>query len=133
MGEGFNQKIIRKVVEYARQTKSLKERSPYYPLLLIEEEPDMDSQGYHFVASTLIRKKWKGKWYTIHLVARQSSMVEDKELREELTKGILYRRIMLEAYNVQQLYIVTGKHEDLDSLQIAEKKRLMDLIPKRKT
>jgi hypothetical protein len=128
MGEAFNRKILKKVSRDRSQTLSLMERSGYYPLILVEEEPDGSFSGYHFVASTLIRKEWKGKWYTIHLVRRHTVQADSWEEAEKSGRVHLCRMMMLEAHRIQVLYIITGEREDLDPCQLSEEDRVREML-----
>jgi len=131
MGNKFTDGIIRQVEKFRARTQSLKERSDYYPIVLIEEEPDEDEE-YSFVASTLLRKEHEGTWYTIHHVQRYSCKEMNKHRAQEVATTHLLIRMSLVIYNSLHLYRITGRMEDVDELQISEEERLRSLIPKRK-
>ena len=128
MGQEFNNMILQKVADFKTRTNRLKEQSDYYPKVLILPEQSEIERGHSFVATTLVRKEWNGKWYTIHHVQRVWMEDEDKERAEEKAKSYLLMRMMYEVHNCQNLYIVTGKYEDEDKSQQSESERLKSIL-----
>ncbi len=123
------QNAVEFVADSKAKTLSLKERSEYYPKVLIEQENDeqLDRDGYRgliFVASTLVRKEHKKKWYTIHHVVRWACDISDQIRAKEMAKGHLLEKMMFDVHNSLNFYKISGKYEDLDTLQQSEPDRL---------
>jgi len=123
MGKEFNDMILRNVEDFKTKTRQLKEQSGYYPKIAVVLEGYDENFGYRFAATTLLRKEFNDKWYTIHYVQRVS-INKSKEAAEIEAKLLLLEKMMLEVYLGQLFYIVTGRFEDEDKLQITEEERL---------
>jgi hypothetical protein len=89
--------------------QQLKEHSPYYPDYVT---------GLNFgntYISTIVRIEREGKWYRVHCVESMHGFA---------TLPALYPKFMKTVYKIQHLWQLTGKYEELDSLQITEVQRL---------
>ena len=121
--------IIGKAQGFARQTSYLKENSPYYPDIFLTEEPSESPSGRTFVGTTLVRIERDGKWYTVHHVHRHYTEEADSHLAITTATRFILERIMREAHLTQNLYVITGKYEDIDTSQEPEADRLLRTLP----
>ena len=101
--------IIENVQNIKINTNRLRDLSPYYPALYCEY-----NESRNFI-TTLIRKTDSyGKWYTVHLL---------KSFKNLDMADIMIRSVMIEAHNIQYLYIIQPDIDYIDELQITEEER----------
>jgi hypothetical protein len=104
----------------------LKSQSPYYPKVNIIEHPasyplnKVLPLSKVLFASTLVRINRDNKWYIVHCV---ESVIVTKTVNE---KNLLLN-LMESVHRIQNLYMITGYHEDIDSLQKSEAERLTNI------
>jgi len=114
-------KIVKETTSFKERIAELKEKSSYYPEVVIEEYPNDHPESDRVVfASTLVRIERDGKWYAVHCV---ESVVPTKTTSE---KHLLIR-LMDSVHKLQHLYKITGQFEDVDSLQKSEMNRLIEI------
>ena len=106
---------IEEIIEANNRLKGeieyLRKISPYYPKVLLK-----NTLSEEIIATTLIRKKYDGKWYDVHLIQR--AVVPIGENAEDLIE-----KVMGYAYRI----ILFHRVSDMDSLskiQISEEERL---------
>lgn len=111
--------ILSKAQDFKDKIAELKRHSNYYPDILIHgyQEAGVVTEIY---ASTLVRVHRDNKWYVVHCVDSVVPTSPNSESR-------LLLRLMNSVHNVQTLYQITGRFEDLDTLQISEAVRLAKL------
>lgn len=116
--------ILQNNSEQMSWISELKRASDYYPVVARVEHPFPTGGFKEFSFTTLVRVKRDGKWYTVHCV-------EDFINNDSDAERITLLRFMIQVHNIQNLYMITGKCEDVDELQISEEDRITDLFKKR--
>lgn len=106
-------------------TQYLKEHSSYYPSIFYKVK-DNDF-GEELYGSTIVRKKMNDEWYTIHVVESFCNSYNNP-LKPEEAERLLNGQIMRNVYGIYLFYIVSGKYENLDKLQISEEDRIKKLM-----
>lgn len=101
-------KILFENTEREYIVKGLKERSGYFPDIILEQHKDI------LYASTLVRVEHDSKWWAVHIV---DSIIPNKKFKE------LLLNIIEKAHLTQFLYIPNGM-EDIDDCQLSEQDRL---------
>ena len=115
------QKILNEVELFKQRISELKKDSHYYPSVLIREYPvDQPKYKKEIYASSLIRIKRNGVYYTVHCV---ESIIET----ENTTESDLLIKFMGYAYNIMYLYKI-GAYDDVDPSQSDEETRLMNML-----
>lgn len=102
--------------------KDLKIESLYYPDVIIRRyKPEFNMSGVLYIsyASALMRVFREDKWYVVHVVKSMCRTINNSE-REML---LLF---MQDAHQIQNLYVLNGKFDELDLCQQSEYQRLTD-------
>lgn len=114
-------KIVKEATSFRERIAELKEKSSYYPEVVIEEyrndHPEYDRVVF---ASTLVRIERDGKWYVVHCVENIVPM-------ETTSEKHLLIRLMDSVHKIQHLYRITGQFEDVDPIQKSETDRLIEI------
>lgn len=118
----------------------LKKESKYYPHITIrkytkekvinknfcdyfkKDKPKEESGEVY--ASTLVRIKRNGIWYVVHC-AESLSLNAFALTYDEKTLIML---LMEHVYKIQLGYVITGRYEDIDILQISEEERIFNVV-----
>jgi hypothetical protein len=108
--------VLKHVETFKATTQFLKENSSYYPQLFLSEE------GGELACSTLVRIERESIWYVVHCVERikYPNKIADMEA--------LLKKMMWSVYAIQTCYRITGKYEDVDTLQQSEVERLGEIF-----
>ena len=115
------QKILNEAGLFRPRISELKKDSHYYPSILIREYPvDHPKYKKEIYASSLIRIKRDGIYYTIHCV-------EYIRKTGNTTESDLLLKFMVSAYNIMYLHKI-GVYDDVDTLQTDEYTRLMNML-----
>ena len=142
------QQILNQAKEFNAIIAELKEKSSYYPKVLIayyethSRMQETNRQKHNrFIdalagkllnkkpkevpktcyASTLVRINRDGKWYVVHCV-------ESVYITPECDEKNMLLRLALSVHQIQNLYKITGQFEDVDTLQISEEERLTNQL-----
>lgn len=115
--------FLRRADDLKEKREKLKERSSYYPKILIESRYDPDNIGAVTVdLSTLIRIEREGTQYVVHCMRSYSSNLSPAEIKLQALE-----KFVSEVHGLQHLYKVMPDEPDLnpvDELQISEAERL---------
>lgn len=99
--------------EFKKRVHALKNKSPYFPEFIAARFDD----NYIFL-STIVRVEKNGKWYRVHCV---ESFYPTPTANEATCLALLTKS----AYKIRYLYNIHEEIDELDTLQISEKERLM--------
>lgn len=94
----------------------LRKKSRYYPLVIMDREPDQDFNFESVALSTLVRINRDGIWYVVHCV-------EIGILNNDKVMQFLNDKFMTSVHLIQNLYQLCGI-EEIDVSQEDEVERL---------
>lgn len=124
-------KILKGAVNQKRFIENLRSKSDYYPKIVYDEQDSVifratskTERTKTVYASTLVRKKHGGIWFTIQVV---EILVYSLTTDEENMKSLM-EMMMRNVHIVTNLYIVQETIDRVDPNQIDEKQRLKQQI-----
>jgi hypothetical protein len=110
--------ILEKAVDFKAYVADLKNRSTYYPHILIESKDGVTDRLNSIYASTILRIQRDSTWYKVHIV---ESIVPTKGLDDAYK--YLMNQFARTVYLNQTFYCLCGR-EEVDQFQISEEERL---------